>query len=74
MTAAQGVRTDLLRAKKSVSRDFVEFKALFSPEEGRLGVVVTFIAIMELAKESLIEIVQNESFAPIHVRARAHAA
>lgn len=58
----------------SESRDFVEFKALFSPEEGRLGVVVTFIAIMELAKESLIEIVQNESFAPIHVRARAHAA
>jgi segregation and condensation protein A len=38
-----------------------------------LGVVVTFLAIMELIKESLIEIVQSEPFAPIHVRARAHA-
>ncbi len=56
----------------SEARDFVEFRSLFTPEEGRLGVVVTFIAIMELAKESLVEIVQNEPFAPIHVRARAH--
>ena len=56
----------------SEARDFVEFRALFTPEEGRLGVIVTFIAIMELAKESLVEIVQNDAFAPIHVRARAH--
>ena len=56
----------------SEARDFVEFRALFSPEEGRLGVVVTFIAIMELAKESLVELVQNEPYAPIHVRARTH--
>ena len=37
-------------------------------EEGRLGVVVTFLAIMELVREALIEFVQNEAFAPIHVR------
>ncbi|MCW2267545.1 segregation and condensation protein A [Pseudomonas sp. JUb96] len=50
---------------------FVPFVALFSAEEGKLGVVVTFMAILELVKESLIELVQNEPFAPIHVRARA---
>ncbi|MGJ3440828.1 ScpA family protein [Pseudomonas sp. Je.1.5.c] len=49
---------------------FVPFVELFSAEEGKLGVVVTFMAILELVKESLIELVQNEPFAPIHVRAR----
>jgi len=50
---------------------FVPFPTLFTAEEGKLGVVVTFMAILELVKESLIELVQNEPFAPIHVRARA---
>lgn len=50
---------------------FVPFVELFAAEEGKLGVVVTFMAILELVKESLIELVQNEPFAPIHVRARA---
>ena len=50
---------------------FVPFVALFLAEEGRLGVVVTFMAILELIKESLVELVQNEAFGPIHVRARA---
>ncbi|TDF77729.1 segregation/condensation protein A [Pseudomonas sp. H9] len=50
---------------------FVPFVELFSAEEGKLGVVVTFMAVLELVKESLIELVQNEPFAPIHVRARA---
>lgn len=50
---------------------FVPFVTLFKPEEGRIGVVVTFLAIMELAKESLIDLVQNEVFAPIHVKARS---
>jgi segregation and condensation protein A len=48
---------------------FVEFTTLFKPEEGRMGVAVTFIAILELVREGLIEIVQNEAFAPLHVRA-----
>ena len=52
-------------------QQFVPFVALFSAREGRLGVVVTFLAIMELIKESLVEIVQTESFGPIHVKARA---
>jgi len=50
---------------------FVPFSELFTAEEGRLGVVVTFMAILELVKESLVELVQNEAFAAIHVRARA---
>jgi len=40
-------------------------------EEGRLGVVVTFLALMELLKDSLVEIVQSEPFGPIHVKARS---
>jgi segregation and condensation protein A len=52
-------------------QQFVPFVALFSAREGRLGVVVTFLAIMELIKESLVEIVQTENFGPIHVKARA---
>jgi len=50
---------------------FLPFVALFRAREGRLGVVVTFLAVMELIKESLVEIVQTESFGPIHVKARA---
>lgn len=53
---------------------FVPFVSLFRVEEGRLGVVVTFLAIMELIKESLVEIVQTEGFGPIHVKARAEHA
>lgn len=49
---------------------FLPFVSLFSLAEGRLGVVVTFMAVLELVKEQLIELVQNEPFAPIHVKAR----
>ena len=49
---------------------FVPFVSLFQAEEGRLGVVVTFLAVLELIKESLVEIVQTESLGPIHVKAR----
>jgi len=47
---------------------FEEFHRLFDVSEGRMGVTVTFLALLELLKESLIEIVQSEPFAPIHVR------
>lgn len=50
-------------------RQFVPFVSLFKVEEGRLGVVVTFLAVMELVKESLVELIQNEPFGAIHVRA-----
>ena len=47
---------------------FVPFIKLFTVTEGRLGVVVTFLAVMELIKESLIEVVQNEEYGPIHIK------
>ena len=53
------------------SNAFTPFVALFTVEEGRLGVVVTFLAVMELIKESLVEIVQTEPFGPIHVKAKS---
>jgi len=51
-------------------KQFMPFVSLFRVEEGRLGVVVTFLAVMELIKESLVEIIQGEDFGPIHVKAR----
>jgi segregation and condensation protein A len=50
---------------------FVEFVSLFRAEEGRMGVTVTFIAVLELLREGLVEVVQSEPYAPIHVRAGA---
>jgi segregation and condensation protein A len=47
---------------------FVDFVQLFRPEEGRRGVTVTFVAVLELLREGLIEIVQAEAYAPLHVR------
>lgn len=53
---------------------FHRFESLFDISEGRLGVVVTFLAMLELAKEMLIEIVQEEPLAPIYVKAKvSHA-
>ncbi len=48
---------------------FVEFVRLFKADEGRMGVTVTFMAILELVREGLIDIVQSEPYAPLHVRA-----
>ena len=48
---------------------FTGFSDLFDPEEGRMGVAVTFIAILELLKESVVEVVQANEYAPLHVRA-----
>lgn len=50
-------------------REFVEFGSLFAAGEGRLGVVVTFIALLEMLKGSLIELVQSEPFATIYIKA-----
>jgi segregation and condensation protein A len=50
---------------------FVEFGELFNPAEGRMGITVTFSAILELTREALIDIVQAEPYAPLHVRPAA---
>lgn len=47
---------------------WIEFVHLFQPEEGRMGVSVTFVAVLELMREGLIEIVQAEVYGPLHVR------
>ena len=51
--------------------EFVDFVRLFTAEEGRMGVTVTFVAILELLREGLIDIVQTEAMAPLHVRRAA---
>jgi segregation and condensation protein A len=61
--------SDIISTLETAS--FVEFGRLFRPEEGRMGVTVTFVAILELVREGLIEIVQAEPFAPLHVRSAA---
>ena len=58
---------DILTSLEQAS--FVEFVRLFRPTEGRMGVTVTFMAILELVREGLIDIVQAEPYAPLHVRA-----
>ncbi|MBU14491.1 MAG: segregation/condensation protein A [Gammaproteobacteria bacterium] len=49
---------------------FMPLVALLIKNEGRLGVVVTFLAVMELLKDSLVEIVQSDPFGPIHIKSR----
>ena len=56
---------------KLSGQQYVPFVSQFSSREGRLGEVVTSLAVMELIKESLVEIVQTENFGPIHVKARS---
>jgi len=50
---------------------FHRFESLFTPEEGRLGVLVTFLAMLELAKEQLLDIVQDAPLGPIYVKSLA---
>ena len=66
LSVRQRMSEILSRVKSSA---FTPFSELFDPEEGRMGVAVTFIAILELLREAVIEIAQAEAFAPLHVRA-----
>ncbi len=69
---ALSVRERMSNVLAGLSADrFSEFSSLFTAEEGRMGVVVTFLAILELIKESLVELIQSEPFAPIYVKAAA---
>src|SRR5690606_3409678 len=53
---------------------FHRFESLFEPREGRLGVVVTFLGILELAKERLLDVVQEAPLAPIYIKSLAAGA
>ncbi len=66
LSVRQRMSEILSRIKAS---NFTGFANLFDPEEGRMGVAVTFIAILELLRESMIEVVQSDDYAPLHVRA-----
>jgi segregation and condensation protein A len=63
--------SDVLSSLESTG--LVAFVALFTAEEGRMGVTVTFIALLELVREGLIEVVQAEPYAPLHVRRAVRA-
>jgi len=79
MFAHHHVRREPLSVRERMSNilaaleqgSFLEFGRLFTPEEGRAGVTVSFVAILELMREGLIEIMQTEAYAPLHVRAAA---
>ncbi len=67
---ALSVRERMIEILNKIRRDvFTQFSELFSLSEGRLGVVVSFIAILELIRQSIIEIAQAQPYAPIYIRA-----
>ena len=67
---ALSVRERMTRIMSTINGEqFVSFESLFDVKEGKMGVVVTFVAVLELLKESLVVLVQQEPFAPIHVKA-----
>jgi len=82
MTVSHHVQLERLSTRERMSQildrlqqgQFLPFVSFFNVSEGRMGVVVSFLAVMELIKESLIEIVQSEPFGPIHVKARGQDA
>jgi segregation and condensation protein A len=59
--------TDVMSAL--AGKEFVDFVHLFRAEEGRRGLTVTFVAVLELMREGLIETIQAEPYGPLHVRA-----
>ncbi|MEC8868300.1 MAG: ScpA family protein [Pseudomonadota bacterium] len=52
---------------------FLNFSELFEIEEGRRGIVVTFMALLELMREGLVDVSQNEPYSPIYVQTRSEA-
>lgn len=81
LKASHHIRLDALSVREKMShildsvqgKEHFEFTQLFKVEEGRLGVVVTFLAMLELLKQSLIEFVQAAPFAPIYLKPKAAA-
>lgn len=65
------IRERMSRILSIINKEnFIVFITLFTPKEGRMGVVVTLIAVLELIRQSVIELIQAEPFAPIYVRAK----
>ncbi len=78
LQTAHNIEKEVLTVRERMSRilrqlqsdKFVNFVDFFDYSEGRLGLVVTFLAILELTREWVLELVQSEPFAPIYVRLR----
>ena len=78
LQTAHNIEREVLTVRERMSRimrqlqddKFVNFVDFFDYSEGRLGLVVTFLAILELTREWVLELVQSEPFAPIYVRLR----
>jgi segregation and condensation protein A len=71
---ALSVRDRMSRIMTRVTGEtYLRFEDLFSPEEGRLGIVVTLIALLELTRESVLELTQGGPSATIYVRAKVSA-
>lgn len=67
---ALSVRERMSKVLDMISSDgFTDYTSLFTIEEGRRGVVVTLLALLELVKEQLIDMIQSEPFATIHIKA-----
>ena len=70
------VQSEMLSVRERMSsvierlreKPYLEFQSFFTPEEGRMGVVVTFLALMELLRERLIDLIQNKPLGQIYVR------
>lgn len=79
LNAKHHIRLDALSVREKMThilavlqdQEHFSFTQLFNLEEGRLGVVVTFLAMLELLKQSLIEFVQATAFAPIYLKTKA---
>ncbi|MDP3705934.1 MAG: ScpA family protein [Legionellaceae bacterium] len=52
--------------------EVLEFTTLYQQHEGRMGLVVSFLAILELAKQALLLLIQTDAFMPIYIRTRQH--
>lgn len=65
-------RMSSLMAQLQVQQ-FMPFHRLFTISEGRMGVIVTFLAMMELVKENLIKLIQAQEYGPIHVSLGGHS-
>jgi segregation and condensation protein A len=77
LTASHQIQMEPLSVRERMTRllsalegkEFITFSSLFTLEEGRLGIVVSFLAMLELLKDHLIEFVQTTPFGPIHLKA-----
>lgn len=78
LTASHQVQMEPLNVRERMTiilttlqeKEFITFSSMFSTAEGRLGVVVTFLAMLELLKDHLIEFIQTAPFGPIHLKAK----